>query len=140
MHAVTSKNGRGFYSSSGTEDNDTSEEEDEDETQEEAKQTPVIPRDFPSYSTTLCSTGKSACCVISFDSPSVDSLAELAKLKTGAPVLEKEIPINAYSKYEIRNRAENEKIQEEEQTEEEDFEWYSPDSTNTYFCLTLSNT
>lgn len=64
------------------------------------------------------------------------------KIKKMAAGLEKEFADGPYMKYEIKRQSAQERkkeLEEELEEGEEDFSWYSYESTSTYFCMTLDN-
>lgn len=124
---------RGFYSSSDTEDNDSESGEDEDRLQL------MLKGSMPRYTVTTCSVNKFGYCVVAFDDANlVNPIPELEKYRDKSLKLKSEVPVNDYVKYKLVRCGESK--HPDANKDDEDFEWYDPKSSTTYFCLNMNNT
>jgi len=136
----------GFLSSSDDEDNDTEEDEEDDE---ETRNKAILEKDLPACATMSFSNGKNAYCVLTFDeTKTLNPVPTPEKYKELSSKLDKEVMLNPYVKYEISHKSQimteesksTENTENQDDDDEEKFDWYDPESKNTYFCLTMDNT
>ena len=93
--------------------------------------------DFPKCTVSLFNRNKSSLCVLSFEEPDLVGPAPVAEdFSTISDSLPTEIIIDKYTKHSIKKKDKSEDTDDEE----EDFDWYNPDSASTYACLTHNNT